>query len=321
MEIDFDEMESNVDYGTTRAIPFKIESSSDIKQTTDNRDYVQWNKIGTEYYPTGKTIKTIDSGLYSVCYNSNIGVGLAKKELLYDELYELPSKEIGLILNDFNVFWNSKDKYNQYSLIHKRGILLYGKPGCGKSAIVTLICKKLINKMNGVIITINTNTNDDITMLSTIMPKFREIEKDKPIVVMMEDIDAISNRSGVSELLNLLDGVNQLENIVYLATTNYPEQLEDRIINRPSRFDRRYEIGLPSYEVRLEYIKKKVLDDNIDVEKWAKDTDDLSIAHIKELILSVLVYGVEYEEALENLKKMKNKAVINEKRIGGFNKN
>ena len=89
--------------------------------------------------------------------------------------------------------------------------------------------------------------------------------------------------------------MNQLENIVYLATTNYPEQLEDRIINRPSRFDRRYEIGLPSYEVRLEYIKKKVLDDNIDVEKWAKDTDDLSIAHIKELILSVLVYGVKYD--------------------------
>ena len=320
MEIDFDKMESNVNY-TTMTIPLKIESSSDIKGNTDNRDYVQWNKYGTEYYPTGKTIKTIDSGLYSICFNSNIGFGLAKKELLYDELYELPSKEIGLILNDFNIFWNSKDKYNKYSLIHKRGILLYGKPGCGKSAIVTLISKKLINEMNGVIITINTNTNDDITGLAQLMPRFREIEKDKPIVVMMEDIDAISGRNGVSELLNLLDGVNQLDNIVYLATTNYPEQLEDRIINRPSRFDRRYEIGLPSYEVRLEYIKKKVLDDNIDVEKWAKDTDDLSIAHIKELILSVLVYGVKYEEALENLKKMKNKAVINEKRIGGFNKN
>ena len=301
---------------------FNITGDINVENKSINeRIYTQWNKHENQYYPTGPTVKSIDCGIYSLCYNSNLGGwGLYKKTFVYDELYELPSKEMNSILKDFNVFWSSKDKYKKYSLIHKRGILLYGKPGCGKSAIVSLVSKRLINEMNGVIITINTDSNDDISGLAEIMPKIREIESDKPIVVMMEDIDAIASRSGVSALLNLLDGVNQLENIVYLATTNYPELLEDRIINRPSRFDRRYEIGLPSYDVRLEYIKKKVNDDNIDIKKWAKDTDELSIAHIKELILSVLVYDVEYDTALNNLKTMKNKTIVNEKRIGGFGK-
>jgi len=54
-------------------------------------------------------------------------------------------------------------------------------------------------------------------------------------------------------VLNLLDGVKQVDNIIYIATTNYPELLEERILNRPSRFDRRFHIGTPSAEVRKFY--------------------------------------------------------------------
>ncbi|NJO18646.1 MAG: AAA family ATPase [Thioploca sp.] len=61
----------------------------------------------------------------------------------------------------------------------------------------------------------------------------------------MEDLESILKSNNPSTVLNILDGVNSFDNIVFLATTNYPEELESRIKNRPSRFDRRFYIGPP----------------------------------------------------------------------------
>jgi len=60
-------------------------------------------------------------------------------------------------------------------------------------------------------------------------------------------------------LLQLLDGGIQHSNTVIIATTNYPENLPDRIINRPSRIDRIVEIDMPTREMREIYINKKAL--------------------------------------------------------------
>ncbi len=125
----------------------------------------------------------------------------------------------------------------------------------------------------------------------------------------MEDIEAVINEYGESEILNVLDGVNSIENVVFLATTNYPDKLLGRVTNRPSRFDRVFEIKPPSNEVKKVYLQDLINKFNapldVDVEKWCKDTKTLSMAHLKELFLSVALYGQNYEKTVKTLVGMK----------------
>ena len=96
--------------------------------------------------------------------------------------------------------------------------------------------------------------------------------------------------------------------MVYIATTNYPEKLQDRITNRPSRFDRRYKVELPNDEIREAYIRHKLTDEdikNVDVQEWVKRTDGMSLSHLKEVVISTIVMGREFEEVMDNLEGLK----------------
>jgi SpoVK/Ycf46/Vps4 family AAA+-type ATPase len=139
---------------------------------------------------------------------------------------------------------------------------------------------------------------------------FREIQEDTPCVVLMEDLDSILRYNRETDVINLLDGVDKIDKVVFLATTNYPEQLGERVINRPSRFDRRYFIGPPNSASR-ELFFKFMLDKGgdkkpsvVDVPKWVKDTDGMSIAHLKELFVACVILDTPYKQAIETLKAM-----------------
>jgi SpoVK/Ycf46/Vps4 family AAA+-type ATPase len=211
------------------------------------------------------------------------------------------------ILRDIQNFWDRKDKYKQYNFVHKRGILMYGEPGCGKSGIIQLIAKQLIEN-DGIII--NIKDQDDVDYFMDFISTFRKIEPNRPLIVLLEDIDSIAgeNSHSTSRLLNILDGVKQIEDVVYIATTNYPEKLQDRITNRPSRFDRRYKVELPNDEIREAYIRHKLTDEdieNVDIKEWVKRTEGMSLSHLKEVVISTIVMGREFEEVMENLEGLK----------------
>jgi SpoVK/Ycf46/Vps4 family AAA+-type ATPase len=269
-------------------------------------DYTKYLKIeGDKYfgYSVTNTVENIPSGFYKFTHSQQFGVGIVKSNVNLDELFELPFKESKEIIDDIKKFWKSKDKYDEYNYTHKRGILLYGKPGNGKTSIINLLTLELINKHNGIVFSIN--TPDDLHDFKEFVPSVvRNIEPNRPIICTIEDIDSILSNYGhatKSSFLNLLDGSSQVTNIVYIATTNYPEQLEENITNRPSRFDRRYEIGLPDDDVRRVYIQSKIKKDDlerIDLDHWVNETKGFSISHIKELIISVIIFGNDLEESL-----------------------
>lgn len=274
-----------------------------------------------EYCPAHATVKTVPSGLYEPIFNREAGqVTLKRLPFKTDELYELPSAEIQEILSDINKFWESREVYSNYKFVHKRGILLYGEPGCGKSGIIQL-CVKQIIKLGGLVI--NIKDEDSIDFFIEFMPLFRSIEPNRPIVVLLEDLEAIAGEGkyATSQLLNILDGVKQIENVVYIATTNYPEKLEERISNRPSRFDRRYQVDMPSSEIREAYLRAKLGDkvNDIDLVRWIKRTEDMSLSHLKELVISVFLLDKTFDEAIDLLDGLKVKPKIkkpNEKTIG-----
>lgn len=272
-------------------------------------DFSQWSVMGDgSYMAAPKAEKQLPSGLYEFEWNNKAGDWCVMRQAINtDELYELPTLEIGEILKDIKLFWKKAELYKSYKLMHKRGILLYGDPGCGKSGILQLCMKHIINELSGVVI--NIKNEESIKAYVEVIPRLRQIEPNRPLVVIIEDIDSIAGESNYSTsvLLNILDGIKQIENVVYIATTNYPEKLEERITNRPSRFDRRYYVAPPSREVRKSYLENKIGDNKIDIniEKWLDDTDDLSMSHLKELFISVILLDNKYENAIEHLKGMK----------------
>jgi len=280
--------------------------------------YSQWAiHPGGKYTPTMPTTKDIPSGFYEISLDSSIGVYLQNKHVTTDELYELPSDELVDIIDDIQKFWERADIYKRMNFVHKRGILLYGEPGCGKSGIIQLCTKHLIQNMGGIVI--NITNGDQIDHYQNIVGPFREIEPERPLIVILEDIDSIAGEGSwsTSMLLNLLDGIKQIDNVVYIATTNYPEKLEERITNRPSRFDRRYEIDLPSDEVRRAYILAKLGTEGIEeseLQKWVNKTKGMSLAHLRELIISVSAMGNTFEDTINRLNGMKVKPVIANKK-------
>lgn len=272
-------------------------------------DYSQWSIVGDgSFVASPATLQSLPPGLYEIVWNNKLSDwSFMKQTLNTDELYELPTQEISEILGDIKKFWKKVDIYKKYNLMHKRGILLYGDPGCGKSGILQLCMKHIIEDLSGIVV--NLKDEDSIKAYAESVPKLRQIEPSRPLVVIIEDIDGITGDSSYSTsvLLNILDGIKQIENVVYIATTNYPEKLEERITNRPSRFDRRYYIAPPSAEVRKSYLQKKIGKSKakINIDRWVKDTEGLSMSHLKELFISVVVLDNDYDSAIDHLKGLK----------------
>lgn len=178
----------------------------------------------------------------------------------------------------------------------------------GKTSLIQLVMQDVIDR-KGVVIKFTYPQ-----LFNEGMRKFREIEPYTPVVILMEDIDSILQNFNESEVLNILDGVNQIENAVFLATTNFPELLGPRIINRPSRFDKRIKIDHPNDESRRMYLthiigEEKIKQLKIDLDRWVKDTKNFSIAHLKELFTAVVILGDDYEAAIDTLTSMKEEQV------------
>lgn len=289
--------------------------NEDDLESIDTHTHTQWSVLQNDQFaPSYVSISHVPSGLYEMKWNSSLQTWvIAKQALNIDELYELPSPEIESILSDIKIFWRKRETYKEYNFVHKRGILLYGDPGCGKSGIIQLCVKNLIEEENGIVI--NIKEDEDFKAFVEFVPTIRTIEPERPLIVILEDIDSLAgeDRYSTTKLLNILDGVKQIENVVYIATTNYPEKLQERITNRPSRFDRRYEVQMPSRAIRESYIKNKLSDDdlkNINLEEWLDSSEDMSLSHLKELVISVIVMGKDFKESLATLNALSDKPKI-----------
>lgn len=274
------------------------------------RGYTQWS-VGEngKYIPCFATKKKVPPGIYEMKQSQALGFYIEKQSVVNDELIELPMEETQEIMADMKKFWSREDIYKKYNYTFKRGLLLFGGPGNGKSYLIQTLMRHIIRDMKGIVINLKDYESVDL-FLNYAGPIIRVIEKDTPIIVIMEDIDNILEYSNsvLTKVLNMMDGVRQVNKIVYIGTTNYIEKLQARITNRPSRFDRKYKIGPPNAAVREAYIRHKIKQEtNIgeeEIKKWVKETEGLSISHLKELILSIIVLDEPFEKAIKVLKEM-----------------
>jgi SpoVK/Ycf46/Vps4 family AAA+-type ATPase len=178
---------------------------------------------------------------------------------------------------------------------------MWGPPGSGKTSAVWQMAQYLIKEKQGIIIFIS-----DPQVAIWCLTALRRIEPHRPIVTVAEDLDALVLQHGEHYFLSIYDGEYQLNNVVHLATTNYPDRLDRRFIDRPSRFDTIKKVGMPSEEARRVYlqIKEPALDE-MTVERWVQRSDGYSVAHLREVCIATQCLRQPEDEVFARLDKMR----------------
>ena len=219
-----------------------------------------------------------------------------KTKVKFDDVAGLDEEKEELI--EIVDFLKKPEKFVKMGAKIPKGVLLYGKPGTGK----TLIAKAIAGEAD--VPFISMSGSEFIEMFaglgaSRVRKLFEKARKLAPCIVFIDEIDAIGSRrtsnSGaetennqtLNQLLVEMDGFSSEETIIVLAATNRPEML-DKALLRPGRFDRQITIPTPDLKGRLEILKihskDKKLADNVNLESIAEDTAGFTGAELENIL-------------------------------------
>ena len=128
---------------------------------------------------------------------------------------------------------------------------------------------------------------------------FERARQLRPCVLVLEDLDSLVNAQNRSYFLNQLDGFEKNVGLIVLATTNHPDRIDPAILDRPSRFDRKYTFELPAVTERSAYLElwRKKLDGRVVWsealrDRIASESEGFSFAYLQELVISSLTHAV-----------------------------
>ena len=258
--------------------------------------------ISGESIPVDQTsVVPVPTGMFKTIVSNTLGVGLQPFKTDVDDYIDLHA-HTKAIQNDIDTFLGKKEDYTKMGLLHRRGLLLWGPPGTGKTRLVEYLCAKYTDSVR--IISVPAGFNPKMVW------PLKDFLKDKTTFFIFEEITSIVEDScAVSSFLDFMDGEGSWDNCLVLATTNYPEKLSANIVDRPSRFDRLYKIDLPDGDTRQIYLEAKLGKDRV-TDQMVTATKGYSIAYLKELVLSITLYGkdpatviAEFEERKRQIKK------------------
>lgn len=258
---------------------------------------------GALFWSTNNIREALPPGLYKCLVTEKTGFAFQKIIVSTDDLIPLPDTASVNVVEEIKKFWGLKAAFKQRGFLHKRGVLMYGEPGSGKTASIQLLIQEVI-KENGMAI-----YADDPHVLTSCLQMLRRIEPDRKVIVILEDFETLTDRQNrENEWLSVLDGEAQIDDVVFLATTNYIHMLDKRFTDRPSRFDLVTAVPMPSARARAVFLKHKEPSLTLEeLKSWTTKTVGFSFAHLKEVIISVKCFGHGLDESIERLRAMQRR--------------
>jgi hypothetical protein len=265
-----------------------------------SQPHQQWTVLPDNTYQTcGPTVRRLPAGAYTLsqdCYGRSL---FQKRQSQLDHLIDFSNSLAAHVLEEMEDFWTRGVLFAQYGFLHRRGYLFYGKQGGGKSSLIQLIIDRVIQA-------------DQVAFwceyphaFVSAATAFRQVEPDRPMVCIFEDLDAIISNYGDCVLLQWLDGHHQVNRVINLATTNYPERLDPRVISRPRRFDRVVRIDMPGAPLREAFFARKIPQQSAaERARRVALTDGLPFSHLSEVVISVQCMGLDLEETVYRLRKL-----------------
>ena len=200
----------------------------------------------------------------------------------------LPEATLKLLDRNVLNFVGSRAQLRRLGQSTRKGILLYGPPGTGKTHTIRYLASNLPGHTTLIV------TAAQVALLGYYMNLARLLQ---PAMVVIEDVDLIARdrermggpceESLLNRLLNEMDGLKQDAEILFVLTTNRPDQLEGALAGRPGRIDQAIEVPLPDDAGREKLIQlyggSMPLGDAV-VAEAVRRTKGVSAAFIKELM-------------------------------------
>ena len=192
------------------------------------------------------------------------------------------------LTNDVIAFFTQKEWYAEQGLPWKRGVILYGPPGNGKTQTI----RALINEANVSTIYVRSLFGYRSSPEQGIKRIYTRAREMAPCIVVMEDLDSLLMERYRSYFLNELDGIRRLDGVMTIVTTNHIDKLDVAIRDRPSRFDVKIEFANPNSEMRAAYLGGPLYLTKLSSEfasQVIKRTIGMSVAGMQEFVRTTIV--------------------------------
>lgn len=230
------------------------------------------------------------------------------KKYTWDDLI-LPNKIKDDIRTNLMNLIHSRDVYKANGLQVKRGLILSGAPGTGKSMLAKVLC----NQIDWTLVWVSPkHLEGGAKKIAQIVQLCKDLS---PTIMLLEDIDLYGgdrasnhNPALLGEMMNQLDGVQENTDIITIATTNNKEVLEKALLDRPGRFDKVIDFPLPDATERLQMIKvfsNGLIDETLPflTEVAGKYSEKFTGAQVRELVNMAVICAID-EKAYDSNNKL-----------------
>lgn len=236
------------------------------------------------------------------CWKKSSELWKSTESATWDDVILSPETKEGII-EDIEGFFASQELYKEFGVPWKRGVILHGLPGNGKTISIKALMSRLRKRApsaGGPVPSLYVKSFEDQCSGPQYAIKriFDRARRTAPCLLIFEDLDSLITDKTRSYFLNEVDGLESNDGILMVGSTNHLDRLDPAIRDRPSRFDRKYFYRLPARAERAAYVRywkakvdrsPRVAFPDAACDFVADLTDGFSFAYLKELFVAVLL--------------------------------